>query len=268
MPFRIHLLSDLHLKFSAFDPPEVDADILVLCGDIGNGLQGVKWAKKLAPRYKYGVAFVAGNHDLYKTKYPSHIQALRDEAEVGSKVYVLENEELTFLGRKDIRILAATMWTDFCLYGIHDEIHAAFVAGRNMNDYSQIKKDDGSKLTPLDTYTIHKESLEWLKSKLAEPFDGKTIVITHHAPSIRCIDPRFTGRNDALSPAFASNLEYLMEPRVIDSGVRSSPDLWLYGHTHFNADFTINGTHIVSNQRGYPSEPGMETFDPSLVIVV
>lgn len=263
---RIHLLSDVHLEFEGFDPPLVDADLLVLAGDIGNGLQGIEWAKSIAVRYRYGVVFIAGNHDFYKQRYPSHILALRDAA-FGSNVAVLENNELTFLN-ESVRILGATLWTDFCLYGLHDEVHARFLAVRNMNDYAYIKKDDDSKLTPLDTSNAHTESVAWLKQQLAEPFSGKTVVVTHHAPSMRCIDARFTDRRDALSPAFASNLDYLMEPRIVGSGVKSSPDLWLYGHTHLNTDFSINGTRVVSNQRGYPSESGMETFDPSLVIVV
>ena len=30
--------------------------------------------------------------------------------------------------------------------------------------------------------------------------------------------------------------------------------LWIHGHTHFNVDYAIGSTRIVSNQRGYPME--------------
>jgi len=44
---------------------------------------------------------------------------------------------------------------------------------------------------------------------LAESFDGKTVVVTHHAPSSQSVHPRYA--NDLLTPAFASNLENLMD---------------------------------------------------------
>ena len=39
---KIHILSDLHTEFSDFDPPETDADVVVLAGDIGAGPSGIE----------------------------------------------------------------------------------------------------------------------------------------------------------------------------------------------------------------------------------
>jgi hypothetical protein len=36
--------------------------------------------------------------------------------------------------------------------------------------------------TPEDAIRLHAASREWLSAMLAEPFDGKTVVVTHHAP--------------------------------------------------------------------------------------
>ena len=41
---RIHLLSDLHLEFEPFEPPAMDADVVVLAGDIHIKGRGVDWA--------------------------------------------------------------------------------------------------------------------------------------------------------------------------------------------------------------------------------
>jgi hypothetical protein len=30
--------------------------------------------------------------------------------------------------------------------------------------------------------------------------------------------------------------------------------MWVYGHTHYNADINVNGTRVVSNQVGYKTE--------------
>jgi hypothetical protein len=42
-------------------------------------------------------------------------------------------------------------------------------------------------------------------------------------------------------------------------------DLWVFGHIHRTVDTSVNGTRLVSNQRGYPHEP-VAGFDPGLVI--
>lgn len=36
-----HILSDLHLEFSTFQPLPTDAGVIVLAGDIGKGNKGV-----------------------------------------------------------------------------------------------------------------------------------------------------------------------------------------------------------------------------------
>ena len=60
---KIHILSDLHTEFSDFDPPETDADVVVLAGDIGVGPSGIEWA---ADHWlDRPVIYVAGNHEYY-----------------------------------------------------------------------------------------------------------------------------------------------------------------------------------------------------------
>jgi hypothetical protein len=54
-------------------------------------------------------------------------------------------------------------------------------------------------------------------------------------------------------------LDYLIE--------RSGVPLWVHGHTHFNVDYQIGSTRILTNQRGYPSQT-CGKFDPGLVVEV
>jgi predicted phosphodiesterase len=44
---KIHIISDLHLEFAKYQPHSVSsgADVIVLPGDIGKGVQGVNWAR-------------------------------------------------------------------------------------------------------------------------------------------------------------------------------------------------------------------------------
>ena len=39
---KLHILSDIHLEFAPFDPPETDADVVILAGDIGLGPPAVE----------------------------------------------------------------------------------------------------------------------------------------------------------------------------------------------------------------------------------
>jgi hypothetical protein len=43
--------------------------------------------------------------------------------------------------------------------------------------------------------------------------------------------------------------------------------LWIHGHTHYNVDFKVGSTRVLTNQRGYPNEL-CKRFDPSLVIEI
>jgi len=36
---KLHILNDLHIEFEDFDPPATDADVVVLAGDIGVGME-------------------------------------------------------------------------------------------------------------------------------------------------------------------------------------------------------------------------------------
>ncbi len=126
-------------------------------------------------------------------------------------------------------------------------------AFERMSDHRWIRRGDGMFL-PSHARDTHQASLAWLRGELSRPFDGTTIVVTHHAPSGKSGDPR---HDDSLSPAFASALETVVREH--------QPPLWIHGHTHHNIDYTIGSTRILSNQRGYPNQP-CNGFDPSLVV--
>lgn len=258
---KIHFLSDIHLEFSDLDLPIVDADILVLAGDIGVGFQGIETAKEWATRYKYGCIYVCGNHELYHQRWPLHIDLLH-KAAYKSKVTVLENE-CAILG--GVRFLGQTLWTDFKLYGESTEGQSRLVARKNMNDYVMIRNSvTGELLYPQDTQQAHNNSVAYLKKQLQAGFDGQTVVVSHHAPSQKMMNPNFRER-DPLNPAYASHLDYLLGAGI---------DLWLSGHTHYSTQATINGTKLVSNCRGYVIDGERDmgrpdgNFNPELVIEI
>jgi predicted phosphodiesterase len=247
---RLHVLSDLHLEQDPVVPPGVEADVIVLAGDVGNGTRGVDWARNWADGRP--VLYVAGNHEFYGHSLPDLIDDLR-EAAAGSSVYVLENDEVILDG---IRFLGCTLWSDFEFGGREQRAEAMAFCERVVNDYEQISFGPGGRaLAARDTLKCHQVSRRWLETMLARPYDGKTVIITHHAPLIRRVPPLPELR--ALAGAFASDVTDLM------GGDRVA--MWIYGHTHRVADLTLRGTRVLSNPYGYPHQP-VEGFDPGFVV--
>jgi hypothetical protein len=154
------------------------------------------------------------------------------------------------------RFLGSTLWTafDFELAGTPMELAMEY-ARRSMPDYRIIRRETGAALTPRDTQATHFAHVRWLTNKLAEPFNGPTVVVTHHLPHRNSVHPKYAA--SPLNPAFATHLPHLVRPPVV---------LWIHGHTHESADYRVEGTRIVCNPRGYLPEAPNENFDPTLTI--
>ncbi|MGC8518001.1 MAG: hypothetical protein ACP5P4_05650, partial [Steroidobacteraceae bacterium] len=131
--------------------------------------------------------YVPGNHEYYDRELIEHLKAMRA---AGRKhgIYVLDGDELVLGGE---RILSATCWTDYELYGQGPAvIRAMFGAVRGMEDH-QVIRCGGRALHPNDLRAIHRERATWLERRLAAECPGPTVVITHHAPSPRSVARQF-----------------------------------------------------------------------------
>jgi predicted phosphodiesterase len=246
---KIHVLSDLHTEFEPFHPPETDADVVVLAGDTSTGTRGIDLARDwFAGR---PVVYVAGNHEFYRESTPRLQRKLADAARHAG-VHYLENRAVVIGG---VRFLGCTLWTDFELFG---ERHGSMAAAQAaMNDFRLIRVDpDYRRFRPADARVSHMVSRDWLMRTLDAPFDGPTVVITHHAPSLRSVNELY--REHPATPAYASDLEYLLDGRV---------SLWIHGHTHVCVDYEVGGTRVFSNQRGYP-EYAVDGFDPARCVEI
>lgn len=246
---KLHILSDLHLEFSTFDPIETDADVVVLAGDIGKKASGIMWAREAFPDKE--IIYVPGNHEFYRADRVETLALLRIAADQ-CKVHLLDNDAVVIDG---VRFLGSTLWTDFLLMG-ESEKSAAMTDGRIfLNDFRLIREGYLS-FSPARSIALHEQSLAWLKARLDEPFAEQTVVVTHHLPSKLSVVDRF--KDQSLSACFASELDYLF----------GKMDLWIHGHTHDNLDYEANGTRVICNPRGYLTFSGMENFDfePALVL--
>ncbi|MDZ7769968.1 MAG: metallophosphoesterase [Woeseiaceae bacterium] len=246
---KLNILSDLHTEFADFVPPDTDADAVILAGDIGVGVDGVRWAARRYPLRP--VIYVPGNHEFY-----GHDIGMTAELEAAApdNITVLSDGVLVLDG---VRFLGSTLWTDFKLQGEGEAWFARERARLSMADFVRIRQD-GRRFRPKDSAILHEASRTWLVSQLGQAFDGPTVVITHHLPASTSIAKRYA--SDPLSPAFASRLEGLIE--------KYQPALWIHGHTHDACNYELFRTRIVCNPRGYPGEYGNAGFRPDLTVVV
>ena len=133
---------------------------------------------------------------------------------------------------------------------------AMTTANARMNDFYMIANSrENRPLRAQDTARLHEESVAWLQQGLKRHDPKRTVVVTHHAPSLKSEAPYHA--SSPLSPAFISDLGDLIEA----SGV----PLWIHGHTHYNVDYQLGATRVLSNQRGYP-QAKCEGFDPAMVV--
>jgi hypothetical protein len=218
-----------------------EADVAIVAGDIKAPVRASQeWLYRNIVARGMPVVFVAGNHESYGFAIDETIvDGQRDRARYPG-VHFLENEEVILDG---VRFLGATLWTDFNLYG--DPAQAMHTSQLMMNDFKLIytlsEERNGGFLVPEDTLEFHLTSRAWLEAELSKTFDGKSVVVTHHAPHPFSVHPRFKAQ--MLSASFVSDLSDLIE--------RYQPSLWVHGHVHDSFDYHVGKTRIVCNPRGY-----------------
>ena len=241
-------------------------DVVIMAGDIHPGVKGVMWAQE-----NIGVptVIIAGNHEFYgKRVLLKHYDKLHakaaemNELARDERYHFLQNETVVIDG---VRFIGTTLWTDFNLNG--NQIFDMMYAKEVMNDYEQIHEakegvPQGVKLSPHTVLTEHMISLLYIRMELEKTFDGKTVVVTHHGPTILSIDGDFKAeRSNAF---YVSRLEELI--------FEFQPVLWVHGHVHRSMSYEIGDTKVMTNPRGYPVGFGpikqMENqkFNPNMLI--
>jgi len=268
---NLHIASDLHLEYLNKRFPEslrVDrlytpfADVMVLAGDIHVGMQAVE---KFG-HWPHPVLYIPGNHEFYDHAIDPQVAALRKAAE-NTAIVVMSRDEYIDQG---VRFLGCTLWTDYQLNGTGGrQLAAMFACEARIADHRKIMgiQKVGQGFSAKQAYQLHQEERAWLEQKLDEPFEGPTVVITHHAPSRGSIHPRFRG--DPCNSAFVSDLDELV----------MKADLWIHGHVHDSFDYKVGKCRVVANPGSYATTLGKVKqfeelefenpfFDPQMVIEV
>lgn len=288
---KIKLVSDLHLEFSDYNVKNDDGcDVLILSGDImvaqdlhdhpetsygmysNVNLEDLGRRQQTALRFRDflkrcsfqfpHVVYVAGNHEFYHGKWIQTLTTLRSECEKFPNVYFLERESKKI---DDVTFIGSTLWTNLnkgdplTLHAVRDM----------MMDYKCIVKEyEGyTRLKPHDTAIRHQQSLDYIRSVVAEKGDEKFVVVGHHSPSFQSVHEQYQAEY-LMNGAYHSSLEEF----ILD---RPQIKLWTHGHTHHCFDYMIGETRVVCNPRGYQSEKsngdswGEDTgWNPNIVLEV
>lgn len=260
---RLFALSDLHLDSAEFQMPKgLDFDVIVVAGDLcDSGQHGVNYLADFDFNHGKPVIYVIGNHEYYNYPMPVTLSAMRQQAE-STLVHILDRDELILGG---IRFMGCTLWTDWQLpiRGRSDADKAMAEASLYMLDYRRISpsENDLELLKPQNTVAFHERDKSWLLDELAKPFDGQTVVITHHAPHRLSLARQYA--MSWASPAFVSDLP---------KSAFSKAQLWIHGHTHTSFDYHVEGCRVICNPRGYKhgrtGDMEVETLSSALVVEI
>jgi Calcineurin-like phosphoesterase len=255
---KIQLLSDLHLESETFEPqPHSDANLLVLAGDIDS-----TWdALERFAGWPVPVLFVAGNHEFDGRELNDAWPALRERcARFGLTPLECESTVLRAPDGRRIRFLGSVRWCDFDAFG-----PARFAAAMRAGVYFQRVMGATLDGAPFDAAAVRREALacrEWLVRALAEPAQGRwdtTVAITHFAPSLKSVDPRYGLRNGSASFCNA------------DDDLLPGAALWLHGHLHCRHDYVVThadgrATRVVSQARGLGDKGEPDGYDGGKLI--
>ncbi len=253
---KIQIFSDLHADVRT--PREIvvspDVDAVVVAGDTCQGAESAFMHLRLSVPMQIPIVMVMGNHEYYRRSFHEELARAREVAPLYG-VHLLENDTVIVGG---VRFIGATLWTDYALFGEANLGRAMVAASRGLNDHRRISwsKQPWQRFRPQEALLLHRTSRKFIEQTLAETSIRPTVVVTHHAPHVGSLHPRYA--NEILSAAYVSDLSTVIEA--------TQPDLWVHGHVHASFGYMVGRTRIVCNPHGYGQENS--DFNASLVVEV
>lgn len=268
---KLRIASDFHTEFYTFDEfrfqemEDEKKQILVLAGDVGTYnslLTKTKYFNtllELSKRFKT-VLIIPGNHEYYGSNLKKfHSMNIKDKrkllfSNIPKNVIFLDNETKVI---GNFCFIGTTLWTDYNRNNPTD----MYSCKNGLNDHRKISWDD-KPVSPEVLYELHKESIRFILKAYEMNSDKRKIIITHHMPSMQCVNKCYTG--SSINHGFASDLDGLIKTL--------QPELWISGHTHSSYDFLIGKTRLICNPTGYPHNYGdgfeNNEFNPKLIVEI
>jgi predicted phosphodiesterase len=236
-----------------FNPEYIpDADVLVVAGDFCPPLcRSVLALSKIS--FRMPVIYVPGNRDYYtRNTIEAELELARAAARApqGKGLHVLDGDVVEVAGT---RFVGATLWTDLAFDGGPKD-----KALSRLNDFLNITTDDGP-FTPAEYRRRHVASRRVIEDVIAVPFNGPTVVVSHHSPHANSVGERYAGNVDGVNALFHSDLSEILEGS-------NAPDVWVHGATHVGVDYRVGRTRVLSNPLGYGRGAENPGFLPDLVV--
>jgi predicted phosphodiesterase len=275
---RIQLFSDLHLERDPTFEPLIHSgtDVIVLAGDIGSyqarsRLQDEDFGLgRFSPSRtgsKARVLYVPGNHEFDGIEYDeAYARLQRICAALG--IEWLDRRVLEIDG---VRFIGSTLWADFDAVAVQEpdltkQLQARNKAFRAANYYlsKNTTLKNGVPVLAEEQREMSLACQDWLRAALTAPFDGKTVCVTHYAPSLCSADPRY-----GVTPGTAGFCN------AMDALIPYA-DVWMHGHLHCTNDYVVEGEadgrphscRVVGNPLGYANKGEQEAFRPELLIEI
>lgn len=246
---KVRILSDLHLSPLSLDGgfhyKDYGEDVCILAGDIGEGMQGVRWAERNIPDH-IQVLYVPGNHEYYGQEYHELNDKFYTHNVYGSHVRVLINSVATING---VTFAGSTLWTNFRAY--NNPLSPLLWKG-GLNDSIYIRYGNRS-IEAEDLIALNEASLDFLDKVTAN------ILITHYCPSTSDITK---WKGNPLTPGFVTE---------IPENIHRKFEYHIHGHTHEYLRYKNPGLpEVICNPRGYSNRFANENarFQEDLIIEI
>lgn len=223
---KFSLISDLHIDFpqERVQYNKLESNVVV-AGDTGNGLVGLKFLQKLKNK-GFNVFACDGNHEHY-----SNLSSGRDVYETAARFR--ENHPST--GEiEGVPIILRNGW-----YTV--ELEASWSSYMNDSKRCCLSAEQVNKLAEADAWYIKLQLKEWRDYQL------KGVIVTHTTPCVETLDPQFEG-------AFSNEWYHNPHMRGLLAEFRDQIHVWCHGHTHASNEAVVEGVRVVCNPRGYPGE--------------
>lgn len=277
---RICLVSDIHMEFGAsFENASKKlgdgGDVLIVAGDLTCSRFFVplapdadqhkrnmdKFVDQWTTKFKK-TFYIMGNHEHYGYILPDGSRIL-SEYLAGTNVQVMDpGAEIV----DDVLFIGGTLWTDFN----GGDLKTQYTIRYSMNDFRCIYRKHPDTLTyeerkhadplfaqgmitPEVIMEYHRRDSDFIKETLDNNMDKKTVVFTHHAPTLAC---NGIGHGAGLIHGYCNQMDHVIE-------FYKQIAVWCNGHTHSNHDFYHGNTRLIANCRGYENYEDIELhFQP------
>lgn len=284
--------------------------VLICAGDIAEKDAGIDWASQ----FKCDVIYICGNHEFWNNDYYEVIDTIREKCKKPGyeHIHFLHNEEVILHG---VRFLGATLWTELAQSWSWIKRNYVLKHFLSMADFRRItarkfyknsskvdemfkflikngvEHDQATNLIATESFNPFLQiqenaaSVDFLENKIIEPFEGKTVVVSHHLPIPDFWMKTLNMNENILTAPYINNKavyqEYLKQKIPAEKDIlmmgfyvnnfyhffehNFAPDIWIHGHFHKEIDSFIGTTRMASNPVGYMRQS--ETMNIKKIVI-